>query len=327
MIVSINSAILHILDSGHRMPMLSERPLDIEDAVINTYITSQIERVYDDPSHRSGEFRANSGFKYHINELKDDITDFSRVVAERLFEGLCGSDKPEVCDIIVCDLIINERKVIGILKLNNKVGFTHQVIKDENGIFNNLINHYAILPNAKQKTSEYAFIDRETLDIRYHSAAYKIEGEKTDLFADILLECDYEISSREAVNTAKKVTAENGGDELETVAKIKECVIENIEENKNLDTKQIAEQVFDGRPVMREEFKSKMESASVPEEIEINKYVTKKITSNIRLTTDTGIEISFPSEYYRDNKYVDIINNDDGTISIQINNISELINK
>lgn len=333
MIVSVKSAILHILDSGHRMPVLSERCLDVEDAVINGYITSQVERVYDDPSHRNGEFRQNSGFKYHMNELaeKEDITDFSRAAAERLFEGLCGSEKPEVCDIIVCDLIINERSVIGILKLNNKVGFTHQAVKDENGIFNNLINHYAILPNAKQKTSEYAFIDREDLSIRYRSAAYKINGEKTDIFADILLECDYEISSREAVNTvtktAKKVTVENGGDELETVAKIKECVMDNIETEKSLDTKHIAEKIFDGRPVMKEEFRSKIENASVPEEIELNKYVAKKVTSNIRLTTDTGIEISFPSEYYRDNKYVDIINNEDGTISIQINNISELINK
>lgn len=331
MIVSINGAILHILDSGHRLPMYSERLLDTEDALINTYIASQVERVYDDASHRNAEFRASSGFKYHMTEFSEngDLIAISRAVAERLFEGLCGSESPQVCDIMVCDLIINERRTLGILKLNNKVGFTHQVTRDENGVFNNLINHFAILPNAKQKTSEYAFIDCESLAIRYRSAGYKINGEKTDIFADVLLECDYEISSREAVNTvtkaAKRVTAENGGDELETMARIKECVIDNIEDEKSIDTKRIAETVFDGRPVMRDEFKAKMEDASVPEEIELNKYVAKKVTSNIRLTTDTGIEISFPAEYYRDEKYVDIVNNDDGTISIRLNNIGEII--
>lgn len=334
MIVAIKKAVLHILDSTNRMPMLSEKELDISDGMINTFITRHVEKVYDDASHRNGEFMSNSGFKYHINEYREkrtDLIELSRIIAERFFDGLCASEDAGTCDIIVCDLTIDERDVIGILKLNNKIGFTHQVIKNEEGIFNNLINHYAILPNMSQKLSEYAFIDVENLTIRYRSAVYKTDGEKTDMFADVLLECEYEISSREAVNTvtkaAKRVTQENGGDIMETAAKIKECVIGNIEEKKDIDTTEIANHIFDGRPVMKEEFNSKMDQSSVPRRIEVNKYVAKKVTSDIKITTDIGIELSFPAEYYRDNKYVDIINNEDGTISIQINNIGEIINK
>ena len=43
--------------------------------------------------------------------------------------------------------------------------------------------------------------------------------------------------------------------------------------------------------------------------------------------TDTGVEILFPSEYYKDDENISIINNDDGTISVQINNINKLTNK
>lgn len=54
----------------------------------------------------------------------------------------------------------------------------------------------------------------------------KIDGETTDLIADVLLECIYDISSRESVNAvckiAKKVTEENGGDTIETLSKMKE---------------------------------------------------------------------------------------------------------
>ena len=59
----------------------------------------------------------------------------------------------------------------------------------------------------------------------------------------------------------------------------------------------------------------------------MNEYITKKVNANIRLVTDTGIEILFPSEYYKDDDNISIINNDDGTISVQINNISKLTNK
>lgn len=334
MIVAIKQAAMHILDTSHRIPMLSEREMDISDAAINTYITRHVERVYDDAAHRNGEFMSNSGFKHHILEFKAGNVDFlalSRTVAQRLFEGLCNTENPSPCDIIVCNLIINEREVIGILKLDNKVGFTHRAEKDENGILNNLINHYAILPNVTQKINEYAFINTDTMSIRYHSGSYKIDGEKADLFADVLLECNYELSSREAVNTitkaAKRVTSENGGDTMETAARIKECVIENIEVGENIDTEKIANHVFDGRPAMLGEFRAKMEQASVPPQIEVNKYVTKKTTSDIKLVTDIGVEISFPAEYYNNSEYVDIINNDDGTISVRINNIGELINK
>jgi hypothetical protein len=51
------------------------------------------------------------------------------------------------------------------------------------------------------------------------------------------------------------------------------------------------------------------------------------MSANIKLTTDIGVELSFPAEYYRDEKYIEIINNEDGTLSIQINNIGEIINK
>ncbi len=334
MIVAIKNAVLHILDPSHRLPVLSEHEMDVSDGMINTYLTTHIEKVYDDPAYRKAEFKSNSSLKFHIDryrEGEEDIVKLSKNIAERIFEGLLSTQDSSPCDIAVCELIINERRVIGILKLNNKTGFTHQVIKDGGGITNTVINHYSILPAQTQKITEYAFVDIEELSIRYKSAKYVIDGEKADLFADIVLECDYEISSREAVNTvtrtAKKITAENGGDTMETAAKIKECVIENIEQRIPFKTGTIADRVFDSHPVMKDEFKAKMEQAAVPDEIDINKYVTKKMTSNIRLVTDTGVELSFPAEYYSNSRYVDIVNNEDGTISISINNIGELTNK
>ena len=67
--------------------------------------------------------------------------------------------------------------------------------------------------------------------------------------------------------------------------------------------------------------------ANVPEKVEVNPYITKKMSSNVKLGTDIGVELSFPAEYYRDNEHIEIINNEDGTISIKINNIGEIINK
>lgn len=336
MIVSIKKAILHILDANSGISVFSDSELDISDASINNFITKHIEKIYDDAGLRNGEFSDNSGFKYRMTEYKngkEDFVSFSVFAAERLYDAIKSAENTESCDIIVCDCIANEKSALAILKCDNKIGYTHQVVKDDGKIANALINHYAILPTTTQKISECAFIDLEDFSIKFAGKKRKIDGESVDIIPDVLLECYFDISVRESINAvkkiARKVTDENGGDSIETSAKIKKFVTENIEENdfEYIEPEEIAKSVFDGRPVMREEFIEKIHEANVPERVEVNSYVTKKMGANIKLTTDIGVELSFPAEYYRDGKYIDIINNEDGTISIQINNIGELTNK
>lgn len=336
MIVSIKKAILHILDANSGVSVFSDTELDVSDASINNFITKHIEKIYEDAGLRSGEFTDNSGFKYHLKEYlngETDLQSLSLFIAERLYDGIKSAENTESCDIIVCDCIANEQPTLAVLKCDNKIGYTHQVTQNDGKISNALINHYAILPTTTQKISECAFINENDFSIKFAGKKRKIDGEATDLIADVLLECYFDISVKESINAvrkiAKKVTDDNGGDSIETSAKIKQYIIENIEENEYefIEPEEIAKSVFDGRPVMREEFMEKIQEANVPKKVEVNSYVTKKMGANIKLSTDIGVELSFPAEYYRDGKYIDIINNEDGTISIQINNIGELINK
>lgn len=336
MIASLKRAILHILDCNSGVKVCSDEELDITDASINSFITKHIEKVFEDAGMRNGEFSENSGLKYHITEYtknEDYFPAMSKFIAERIYEGVSQSDKPDSSDLIVCDCIINDRPVIAVLKCDNKIGYTHQVMQDEGRIKNQIINHYAILPTASQKISECAFIHTDDLSIKYKSKRRKIDGETSDLIADVLLECIYDISSRESVNAvrkiAKKVTEENGGDAIEALSKMKEYITESVEEGESeyIETDKVADKVFDGKPAMREEFMEKIEKANVPQRVEVNSYVTKKLASNVKIVTDIGVELVFPAEYYQNSEYIEFINNEDGTISIQINNIGEVINK
>lgn len=336
MIASIKRAILHILDGNSGVSVYSDDELDITDASINSFITKHIEKIFEDAGLRSGEFSDNSGFKYHLSEYiknEDYFKSLSQFAAKRLYEGITQSDKPDSSDLLVCDCIINERPILAVLKCDNKIGYTHQVMQDEGKVKNQIINHYAILPNTAQKISECAFISMDDFTIKYTGKKRKIDGETTDLIADILLECIYDISSRESVNAvkkiAKKVTEENGGDSLETLSKMKEYITESIEEGEKeyIETEKVAEKIFDGKPGMRDEFMEKIEKANVPQRVEVNSYVTRKLASNVKIVTDIGVELTFPAEYYQNKEYIEFINNEDGTISIQINNIGEVINK
>lgn len=334
MIVGINKAILHILDGMSGVAVFSDNELDVSDASVNNFITTHIEKCYEDPALRKGEFNENSGIRYHIKQYaanEEDFVALSKAVAERMYEGIAASENPESCDVVVCDCMASERNVIAILKCDNKIGYTHRVEQGEGAVNNSIINHYAILPTLSQKITECAFIDLEDMSIRYKGKKKKIDGESMDFIADVLLECVYDISSKESINAvtklAKKVTKDNGGDTMEIAARMKEYITENIEEIECIEVDKLANSVFDGRPAMKDEFNAKLEEAQVPETFEINKYVTKKMSANIKMTTDIGVEIILPAELYRDSEHIEIINNEDGTLSVKINNIGEIINK
>lgn len=336
MIVGLKKAILHILDTNSGMNVFSDELLDIDNAEINTFITKHIEKIYESGSLRPAVFKETSGFKAKIIQYSNgDITfaDLSKNAAERVYEAVASTQEPKSCDLIVCEFVVNEREIIGILKCDNKTGVTHTVVQSEGHILNNIINHYAILPPVSQKIAECAFIEKVTGDVKYAGKNHKIDGSNVDIIAELLLECEYEISPRECANTvtrmAKKVALENGADTIETAARIKEYVVKSIEDNsyEYVDTDDVAERVFEGLPSMREEFVQKMEKAGVPKKVEVSEYVTKKMTSNVKLSTDTGVELSFPPEYYKNPDYIEIITNEDGTLSIKINNITELINR
>ena len=126
---------------------------------------------------------------------------------------------------------------------------------------------------------------------------------------------------------AKNVTEEYGANEIETEARIKKYVKESAVDSEEIKIEEVAESVFEGLVSAKNDFIEKTKEALVPEKFEMNEYVAKKVNANIRLITDTGIEILFPSEDYKDDENISITTNQDGTISILINNVGQIINK
>ena len=334
MIINLTKAILHILDANSGVTVFSQKELDLEEGNILSYICEHIDKVCDDPGMRTGTFKENSGFLYKLREYKNgeaDFAAFSEFIAHRLYELIGESDSITSSDVVICECVMGERPSIAIMKCDNKPGFVHQVVQQDGMVRNEIINHYAIMPTTAQRFTDYAFIDLEDFSIKYKPKRISIAGEKLDMLADGLFECDFDYSTKEAFNSmtklAKKITEEFAGNEIDTEAKIKQYVKDTAVATENIAVNEVAEAVFTTSPSAREEFVQKAKEAEIPENIPMNPYVTKRVNKNIKIVTDTGIEISFPAEYYKDEENIFIMNNDDGTLSIQINNVGQIINK
>lgn len=334
MLITIHRAILHILDFHSGVTVFSQQELDKESNSVVTFLTKHIEKSYTGQNAKSGSFHPNSRFKSQLADYLGgglDFISFSVYVAEAMNTAIAQSDTLDPTDVLICDVAIDSNRVIGILKCSNKVGFIHQVVQENDQLKNDIINHYAILPSLTQKIEEYAFIDAESLEIKFIEKKRSVNGDETYLLADYILECSSRISPKgtlELVNTIAKTVAENHGESTVTAAlKSKSYIVENTEVSDYLDPVELSKAVFPASPLMQQEYVQEVQKAGIPEAVKIDKDLAIKAGKSHKIKTDTGIEITFPVDYFQTNEYIEFINNPDGTLSIALKKIGSIVNK
>jgi hypothetical protein len=334
MLITINKAILHILDFNSGVTVFSQQELDRESNSVATFLTKHIEKSYTGQNAKSGTFQPDSKFKSQLSDYLADRIDFigfSVYVAEAMYTAIAQSDTLDSTDVLVCDVAIEGSRVIGILKCTNKVGFIHQVVQENDQLKNEIINHYAILPGLSQKIEEYAFVDVDSLEIRFVEKKRSVNGEEAYLIADHILECSSRISPKgtlDLVNSTARAVAENHGESTVAAAlKSKSYIVENTEVSEFLDPVELSKAVFPASPLMQQEFVQEVQKAGITETVKIDKDLAIKAGKSHKIKTDTGIEITFPVDYFQNNEYIEFINNPDGTLSIALKKIGSIVNK
>jgi len=333
LITIINKAVLHILDFNSGTTVFSEQELDTQSSSVSTFLTKHMEKLYSDPNSRSGAFQANSEFKnrmaaYIAGSL--DFTSFSVYIAELMYSAIAKSDALDPADLVVCDVNVDDNRLLAILKCNNKIGFTHQVTTSDGKIKNDIINHYAILPSLSQKIDEYAVIEVNSLDIKFSDKKRSVDGEEIYVIPDRILDCSSTISPKQAINLVnaitRKVSGGHGQSSVAAMSKAKNYLVENAEVSEYLDPIELGKEVFRSSPMMQEEYIKEVKNAGIPETVKIDKDLANKKGRNHKIKTDTGIEIEFPADYFQNKDYIEFINNPDGTLSIALKNIGKIMN-
>ena len=158
-----------------------------------------------------------------------------------------------------------------------------------------------------------------------------MDGEDVYLLPDKLLQCTSVISSKEAVKVvskiAEKVAEEHGASTVEALSKAKTYLVENAETADSFSPQDLGSDVFGDSPVLQREFEEQIKEAKLPEAVAIEKEYAQKAGRSHKIKTDTGIEITYPSEYIENTDFIQFINNPDGTLSIELKNIGKIVNK
>lgn len=331
--ININHAILHIMDSTSCITVLSEEELPIDNSISADYIKKHVTRCLNDIELKTGIFNSESTFIQPLNDYLQTNTsfiDFTRSLANTIFDYYAASNADTSCDLIMVDATIDEINYFIVLKCLNKLGFIHQINQETEKVQTDITHHYAILPSPSQRIQECFLINLSDNSIKVKEKAKIINGEEQNIFTELILDCSTNLSTKEAVTIVNEVTEmvaqNNHMDTVEVLTKAKNYTLENLESSDYLDPVKLGKNIFQGEPSIQKEFEEEITAIGAAEPVKVEKSYIIRNRSNHKIKTDTGIEISFPVEYYND-EYINFNYNPDGTISIELKNIGSIINK
>lgn len=325
MSITFHNTIMHILDLSLDTPVLSGIPMVLTDET-ESFIIKHIAKLFEDNGVCRATFDENSEFSKLLMELGTHFYDISCTLAYKFFNTMVNYSAIPSGDLIVVHFSKDSEAYLGLLKFNYKEEYTHLIESLPDGSVNQLIKHKSIFPSSKQK------IDEATL-IHLESSAILLSDHSKERYLSSLLECSPSLSTKEKIKVVEHVVgeaiAENFENKIEALSHVKNSIAESIIDTSTIPIDTILEETFSEHKEVYESCKHKFEQFGLTEPtIELSNPATiEKKYSMHKLKTNTGIELKFPTQMLQNADTIEFISHEDGTISILIKNIAQLINK
>lgn len=330
----INHLILHVLDFVSGICVFSQKEHPLDKTVVNDFIIKHLSHAKSDFKANSGIFRKNSLIMPLISNVEvtsDSFISVSCKIADLFFQYLSNSDNHGVIDFIVVDFSLDNESFLAILIMDSKTAFTHQVINDDGVVRNIIIQHQSILPSVTQKIDSYAVINKQTKEIVFSDKRRYIDGKDVFVLRDCILQCSAVASGKDVINTVSsivtKVAERHGKNSAVALSKAKSYILENAEVTDILTPAEIGQEVFSDSEELQYDYNELAQEAHLPQKIKLEKKIAFRTGKHHKIRTDTGIELIIPTEYFENSRFIEFINNPDGTISIALKNIGKIINK
>lgn len=326
--ISIKKMIIHILDSNLQMPVISEEE-HVQGEDITEFIEKHIEKILGDDNLRTAHFSdSNSSIKRLLENLASDSNQFiptTQTMASKLFELMKKHVEILPSDLFFCAFEADRVLYLAVLKFNYKSSYIHYVENDGSRKVNTIIKQNTALPNENQKIDECAIINLNDFSIKVIEKKCEINGENMYYFSQLFLDCSSQASISERVKMFNKATEKFNKkyfeDDINKKVEIKKAVMESIEESEVINVPKIAHTVFGNNPELKDEYMSEISKTGLKDTIPVTEKIYNRKFRTQKITTDSGIEINLPVDFYSDKDKIEFINNPDGSISILIKNV------
>lgn len=325
--IIINKILMHMLDFEHRKIFHSTSFVDLNETSIDYYhkklektLTSSTMKELIVGSMHELMLRSDQMLESEENFIKQahDITD-------QLYQlGAVIEEMPN-CNVLFVDCIKDGEKYIVILKLNYR---TIPMSVVEEGVIR--ITKQQVLPTAGSTVDEAVIINVDTKQLYLIEKKYMIDGKNDYYLNPQWIKGEEQLTDKQKFNTMKKVIKKM--DDIYNVNDGKALPLMKQEINEKIETHQPVKPLEIVKKVLEKDYQAQEESELMLKDLGINEEdkiqsISTTAMDMCKLVLDDDIEVSLPIDEYLDGNHLEKRKEEDGTYSIILKDIKEVIVK
>ena len=333
--ITVSHMVLHILDPEAGVPVLSNREIDPSEDGFD-FTEKLIRKMLDDENLKNAVFfdgpNRTAELCASLFSGATGFLDATRDLAGGLFAIMSQHPEIPAAGLICCLAEIDGVPYLGLLKLNYRSNFTHQVQYEGNAPVNLLFRQRAVLPGENQKPDEGVLINLQDRTLRLVEKQHELDGEKEYYLSKRFLGCGSQLSSAEKAKILNRVAVKLGkkynNEKLDSSARLRKSVTEHLETGGEVALTTVAQEIFRDAPTAQEEYVSELKEAGIREEkVQFSEKLAARKFKNQKIKTDTGVEIEFPATHYMNKDLIEFVPQPNGTLSIIIKNVGKITDR
>ena len=316
-----------MLDFEHRKIYHSTDFVDMNETSID-YYRKKVEKALNSPSLKEltvGSLHEMMLRSEKMIESQEEFIKQAHEMTDKLFAlGSVIEEMPN-SNVLFVDCYKNGERYVGALKLNYR--YIPMSVIDENNI---RITKKQVLPTMGSPVDEAIIVNVDAKKLFLIEKKYNIDG-KLDFYLNAQwIKGEEKLTDKQKISTMKKVVRKmddiynvNDGKALPLM---KHEIQEKIDTNQPVKPLEIVKKVLEKDGKAQEESEIMMKDLGIGEEDQIES-LSLTAMDKCKLVLDDEIEISLPIEEYLSGDKVEKVKQEDGTYSILLKDVSEVIVK
>ena len=325
MTITLESSIIHILNTAEEYPILSNRPF-LLDSEVKDYLTKTIEKTISSDDVKNCFFRSETNIWQQCKDVSWDLISVSQSIAKEMFIIMRRNKEIPVADLLFGIANVDSHRYFFMLKLDYRSAFTHFVKTIDSQISINIIQHHALFPAQAPKIVEGFLIDMDMPSVKVIERKYMVDGIKDFYISTQILDCTESKTPRQKttklLQVAEKIANLYYSDEDEMDIHISTTMHEELQKGQVLSVENLGQKFFSKNLAAQEEFFERLSAVDISrdEELSLSERFQRKFQKQA-IRTSSGVEIKIPTQVYSNADEIEFINNPDGTVSLLIKNI------
>lgn len=325
--IIINKILMHMLDFEHRKIFHSSDFVDLNETSID-YYRKKVEKALNAPTMKEltvGSLHEMMLRSEKMIESDEEFIQQAKEITDKLFAlGSVIEEMPN-SNVLFVDCYKNGEKYIAVLKLNYR-RIPMSVVDD--GVVR--ITKQQVLPQMGSSVDEAIIVNCDKKQLFLIEKKFTIDGKPDFYLNPQWIKGEEKLTDKQKFSTMKKVIKKmddiynvNDGKALPLM---KQEIQEKIDTNQPVKPLEIAKKVLEKDYQAQEESEVMMKDLGINEEDEIQSMSVTGIDV-CKLVLDGDIEVKLPIEEYLEGTHIEKKKEEDGSYSIILKNISEVIVK